>query len=130
MKQLGSSLSNPMRSCLHIIKCDVSDMVSVNKAFVWIEDHLSGVDILINNAGVHIKRKLLTMNINDVEKTLHTNIIAMAYCDRRGFNSMKNRNVNGHIVLINSILGHSVSKMAPLRHVLITIQCQDVLQWQ
>uniref|UniRef100_A0A1B0GE75 Uncharacterized protein n=1 Tax=Glossina morsitans morsitans TaxID=37546 RepID=A0A1B0GE75_GLOMM len=92
MKQLGSSLSNPMRSCLHIIKCDVSDMVSVNKAFGWIEEHLSGVAILISNAGVHIKRKLLTMNINDVEKTLHTNIIAMVYCARSGFNSMKNRN--------------------------------------
>uniref|UniRef100_A0A1B0G0M2 Dehydrogenase n=1 Tax=Glossina morsitans morsitans TaxID=37546 RepID=A0A1B0G0M2_GLOMM len=113
MEQLRSSLANSLQSRLHIIKCDVSDMMSVNEAFDWIEEHLDGVDILINNAGVHIKGQLLTMNINDVEKTLQTNVMGMVYCARRAFNSMKKRNVNAHLVLINSILGHNLPNLGP-----------------
>ncbi|KAL9930677.1 farnesol dehydrogenase-like isoform 2-T2 [Glossina fuscipes fuscipes] len=91
MEQLRSSLANSLQSRLHIIKCDVSDMISVHEAFDWIEEHLDGVDILINNAGVHIKGQLLTMNIHDVEKTLQTNVM----------------------VLINSILGHNIPNLGP-----------------
>ncbi|KAL9926187.1 farnesol dehydrogenase-like isoform 2-T2 [Glossina fuscipes fuscipes] len=91
MEQLRSSLANSLQSRLHIIKCDVSDMISVHEAFDWIEEHLDGVDILINNAGVHIKGQLLTMNIHDVEKTLQTNVM----------------------VLINSILGHNIPYLGP-----------------
>jgi NADP+-dependent farnesol dehydrogenase len=34
-------------------KCDVSDQLSVQNAFEWIEEKFGGVDILINNAGVY-----------------------------------------------------------------------------
>uniref|UniRef100_A0A1B0AXA5 Dehydrogenase n=1 Tax=Glossina palpalis gambiensis TaxID=67801 RepID=A0A1B0AXA5_9MUSC len=113
MEQLRSSLPSSLQSRLHVIKCDVADIESVNEAFDWIEEHLGGVDILINNAGVHVKGQLLTMNINDVEKTLQTNVMGMVYCARRAFNSMKTRNVNGHLILVNSIVGHNIFNMEP-----------------
>uniref|UniRef100_A0A1A9WPK5 Dehydrogenase n=1 Tax=Glossina brevipalpis TaxID=37001 RepID=A0A1A9WPK5_9MUSC len=113
MEQLRSSLPNSLQSRLHVIKCDVSDMDSVNAAFDWIEEHLGGIDILINNAGIHIKGQMLTMNINDLEQTMQTNVMGMVYCARRAFASMKKRNVNGHLILINSIVGHHVFNMEP-----------------
>uniref|UniRef100_A0A1A9WTZ1 Uncharacterized protein n=1 Tax=Glossina brevipalpis TaxID=37001 RepID=A0A1A9WTZ1_9MUSC len=91
MEELRCSFANTLRSCLHIKKCDVSDIVSVNVAFDWIEKDLSAIHILINNAGVPTRGELLTMNINDMKRTLQTNFM----------------------VLINRILGHNVFNLAP-----------------
>lgn len=91
------------------IKCDLNQEDDIKSAFEWVEANLGGVDILVNNAGI-----IKTMNLLDANNTANireivdTNVIAVAICSREAFQSMKKRNVDGHIVHINSYAGHVI----------------------
>ncbi|XP_061387615.1 farnesol dehydrogenase-like [Musca vetustissima] len=114
VEEIRSSLATNLQTRLHVVKCDVSDLQSVNEAFDWIEKNLGGVDVLVNNAGTYTAGQLLTMDIGEVEKTLQTNLMGMVYCTRRTYESMQKRQINdGHVVLINSIVGHHVFNLPP-----------------
>lgn len=103
-KQLPSNLQNKLTA----LDCDVSCVKSVNQAFDKIISLFGGIDILINNAGCMCKGKLCTGNPDEIQKVLQTNVMGVVYCTQRAFQSMKERNFNGHIILINSISGHKV----------------------
>lgn len=103
-KQLPSNLQNKLTA----LDCDVSCVKSVNQAFDKIISLFGGIDILINNAGCMCKGKLCTRNPDEIQKVLQTNVMGVVYCTQRAFQSMKERNFNGHIMLINSISGHKV----------------------
>lgn len=103
-KQLPSNLQNKLTA----LDCDVSRLESVNQAFDKIISLFGGIDILINNAGCMCKGKLCTGNPDEIQKVLQTNVMGVVYCTQRAFQSMKERNFNGHIILINSISGHKV----------------------
>lgn len=103
-KQLPSNLQNKLTA----LDCDVSCVKSVNQAFDKIISLFGGIDILVNNAGCMCKGKLCTGNPDEIQKVLQTNVMGVVYCTQRAFQSMKERNFNGHIMLINSISGHKV----------------------
>uniref|UniRef100_A0A1I8Q7X6 Dehydrogenase n=1 Tax=Stomoxys calcitrans TaxID=35570 RepID=A0A1I8Q7X6_STOCA len=114
MEEICGSLPQNLQSRLHGVKCDVTSEQSVNEAFDWIEQHLGGVDVLINNAGTHASGQLLTMETSALQQTMQTNVMGMVYCTRRAFVSMQKRNIgDGHVVLINSILGHTIFQRSP-----------------
>lgn len=46
---MASATENPN---LHSYRCDISDMESVRRAFLWLEERFGVIHILINNAGV------------------------------------------------------------------------------
>lgn len=88
------------------------DVVS---AFEWVTTNLGGVDILINNAGVSIATRLVEPgNTEQMRSMLDTNVFGMAVCTREAFQSMKARDVAGHVVLINSVVGHRIPIVPPL----------------
>ncbi|XP_073835622.1 farnesol dehydrogenase-like [Musca autumnalis] len=94
-------------------RCDVSNEASVKAAFSWIIEKFGGVDILINNAGILKLGRLTDSKCSDIIKnTINTNVLGVVWCTREAFKSMKERNVDGHIVIINSILGHMVPVIA------------------
>lgn len=95
------------------IKCDVTDDKQVRETFAWIEKNLNGVNILINNAGIDRNIELISSdNTKDLKDIVDTNILGVAYCTREAFQSMKSKNVeNGHIILINSVAGHTVPNL-------------------
>ncbi|XP_013110847.2 farnesol dehydrogenase [Stomoxys calcitrans] len=108
LEELKASLPIERQSLLNVIECDVTNLESVNKAFDEIIDKFGGVDILVNNAGVSKVGQLVSLDIPDVEKIMQTNVMGVVYCTQRAFKSMKERNVNGHVIMINSICGHKV----------------------
>ncbi|XP_034107430.1 farnesol dehydrogenase-like isoform X3 [Drosophila albomicans] len=108
VKELQKLVPAGRRDKLIPIQCDVGNEASVKAAFDAIEQQLGGIDILINNAGTLQDGQLVDMPISKVQQTVQTNIMGIVMCTQRAFASMKKRNFDGHVVLINSILGHKV----------------------
>uniref|UniRef100_A0A034VPL3 Dehydrogenase/reductase SDR family member 11 n=1 Tax=Bactrocera dorsalis TaxID=27457 RepID=A0A034VPL3_BACDO len=108
MKELKSQLPAEQQKRFHAVACDVSSQESVDTAFDWIIKELGGVDILINNAGIFVAGQASTQDPLALQKVLQTNVMGVVYCTQRAFKSMKERNFDGHVVVVNSVLGHSI----------------------
>ncbi|XP_055915106.1 farnesol dehydrogenase-like isoform X1 [Eupeodes corollae] len=111
VEELKKGLTNDQQKRIHAVKCDVSQENSVNSAFEWICKTLGGVDILVNNAGMTNPGKLSTMDISKVRQVIDTNVLGVVMCTQHAFKSMKARNFDGHVLIVNSILGHSIPVM-------------------
>lgn len=99
---------------LHAFKCDVAREEDVVAAFEWVTSEFGGVDILINNAGVRgLMRLVAPGNTEQIRGMLETNVLGVAMCTREAFQSMKQRQVNGHVVIINSVVGHRIPRLPP-----------------
>ncbi|EDV99767.1 farnesol dehydrogenase [Drosophila grimshawi] len=108
IEELQKSLPATRREKLIALHCDVGNESSVKEAFDTIEKQLGGIDILVNNAGVAIPGQLVDMPTATIQTVVQTNIMGIVNCTQRAFRSMKQRNFDGHIILINSILGHKL----------------------
>ncbi|XP_034489967.1 farnesol dehydrogenase-like [Drosophila innubila] len=113
VKELQKSLPADRKDKLVPLYCDVGNEASVKEAFDVIEEKLGGIDILINNAGTLHDGRLVDMPLSLVQQTVQTNIMGIVMCTQRAFASMKKRNFDGHVVLINSILGHKLFAPIP-----------------
>ncbi|KAL5275437.1 DHRS11.2 family protein [Megaselia abdita] len=114
LQELGSSLSEEQQKKYFPMKCDVTNEDSIKKAFEWIEQNLGGIDVLINNAGVIKYTDLVKENNTvDLQSVVDTNLLGVAFCTREAFQSMRKRQFPGHIILINSIAGHTVPNFGP-----------------
>lgn len=114
LNEIGSSLSTEQSKQYFALECDVTNEDSIKKAFKWIEDHLGGTDLLINNAGVIKYTDLVKENNTaDLQSIINTNLLGVALCTREAFHSMRKRQFPGHIILINSIAGHTVPNFGP-----------------
>lgn len=95
---------------LHAYKCDVAKEDEIIGAFEWVITQYGGVDVLINNAGIaNFSFKLLDRNNSaEIQATIDVHVTGAVWCTREAYQSMKSRNVSGHIVMINGISGHTV----------------------
>ena len=109
VKDLASKVSTTAAGKLYAIKCDVSDEAAVQSAFQWVEENVGGVSVLVNNAGSQCTTNLVDENNTGVMKeVVDTNLWGTVYCVREAFQSMKRHGIDGHLVLLNSILGQGV----------------------
>jgi NADP+-dependent farnesol dehydrogenase len=92
-------------------KCDVSDLTSVKETFQWIEEKFGSIHILVNNAAILSKGKILDEG-DDVTEKLHavinTNFTGLVHCTREAFRLIKKSDDYGMIININSVLGHTI----------------------
>lgn len=111
---LKDKLSNNLRTNLYAIKCDVTVEYDVEKSFSWIKENLGGADVLVQSAGVIEHTELLKNgNTKQIKNTLDTNILGTVFCVREAVNSMMERNVEGQIIIVNSVAGHAVPNLGP-----------------
>lgn len=108
MEEYAKDLPEKQQKRFYPKKCDISCKESVDAAFDWIIEKLGRVDILINNAGIFVMGQLSTMDVNVPQQVLQTNVMGVVYCTQRAFRSMKERKFDGHVVIINSNLGHKI----------------------
>lgn len=109
LDEIKNEVSKESSAKLYPIKCDVTSEKEIKETFEWIEKNLGGVDILVNNAGILRGINLVDKdNTKEVRDTIDTNLLGPILCTREAFQSMKQKGVDGHVILINSILGHKV----------------------
>ncbi|KAL5290832.1 DHRS11.2 family protein [Megaselia abdita] len=105
---IKNRLDSEQQARLRFKYCDVGDNKSVGEAFEHICKIYGGVDVLVNNAGCARGGLLANMDVKDIQAVVNTNVMGVVYCTQAAVKSMKDREFNGHIFHINSVLGHSV----------------------
>lgn len=102
-KNLGANKGN-----LHAIKCDVGNENDILSAFKWITANLGPVHVLVNNAGIILSTTLSDGDTESWRNVIDTNVLGVLICAREAIKIMKSKNIAGHIINMNSILGHTI----------------------
>ena len=84
------------------IRGDVADEGAMEKAFAQI----GGVDVLVNNAGIAVRKTSLDISAEDWDRVIGVNVRGSFLCARIAARSMKERG-GGAIVNLASIMGFS-----------------------
>jgi short-subunit dehydrogenase len=87
-----------------MIGCDVGDAEQVHGMIGKVLDDYGRIDILINNAGIGMRRPFAETPLETVEAIVRTNYLGAVYCTREALPSMIARG-SGHIVNISSGAG-------------------------
>ncbi len=85
--------------------CDVAELADVERLVAWSQSELGALDILVNSAGVNVRRRSLAeLSPEDWDTMLRVNASGAFYCTRAVLPAMRQRR-DGLIVNISSIAG-------------------------
>lgn len=87
------------------VKADVSSSKDVCSMFDLIEQQLSRVDVLINNAGIAQQKLFTDITDDDWRKMIGTNLDGVFYCSREVLRRFMIKNHSGVILNISSMWG-------------------------
>ncbi|KAJ8926284.1 hypothetical protein NQ314_021361, partial [Rhamnusium bicolor] len=96
---------------LYALRCDVTREEEILKAFKWITGHVGPVHILVNNAGLTRPTNLTDGATDEWRRVLEVNVMALCICTREAVKIMKENDISGHIIHMNSVVGHYVPNM-------------------
>lgn len=86
------------------VAADISKPEDVRRLFGFADRELGGLDILINNAGIAVLRKVAEMDPGEWQRSIETNLSAVFYCCREALPRFRQRG-GGFIINIGSLLG-------------------------
>ncbi|XP_055681089.1 farnesol dehydrogenase-like [Lutzomyia longipalpis] len=111
VEALKDGLPEEFRKNLHAMRCDVANEEEIVATFAKIVEKFGGVDILVNNAGIGKFDVKLTErgSASSVNEIVKTNLMGVINCTREAVASMRDRDVAGQVIHINSLLGHKVT---------------------
>jgi meso-butanediol dehydrogenase / (S,S)-butanediol dehydrogenase / diacetyl reductase len=93
---------------IHAIRCDVSDASAVAAAFAEADALLGGVDVLIANAGISIRKPFLEIEKADWQRVLDVNLTGVFHCAQEAARRMVDK--GGGVILMtastNGLTGH------------------------
>ncbi len=84
--------------------CDVRDAEQVSALFAHAVAEFGGVDVLVNNAGVGLFKRVEEMAAEEFRVVLETNLFGVFYCCHEAIPLMKTRG-GGYIINISSLAG-------------------------
>ncbi|HEY3167032.1 MAG TPA: SDR family oxidoreductase [Candidatus Binatia bacterium] len=87
-----------------MIGCDVSDAEQVRGMVAKVLADYGKIDVLINNAGVGMRKPFVESELDAIDEVIRTNFLGAAYCAHAVLPSMIARK-SGHVVNISSGAG-------------------------
>jgi meso-butanediol dehydrogenase/(S,S)-butanediol dehydrogenase/diacetyl reductase len=88
--------------------CDVADEAQVARAFGRVDELLGGVDVLVANAGISIRRPFLEIREEDWRRVLDVNLTGVFHCAQQAARRMVD--AGGGVILMtastNGLSGH------------------------
>jgi uncharacterized protein len=87
------------------MRCDVGSRDEVRAMVAKVLAAYDAVDILINNAGIGMRKPFVETPLETIEDLMRTNYLGTVYCTHEVLPSMLARGC-GHIVNISSVAGH------------------------
>jgi len=93
------------------LRGDVSKEEDILEAFKYTKKNVGPVSILINNAGLIRKSFLSESSTRDWMDVFNVNVLASCIAAREAIKHMKESNIDGHIVYMNSIAGHRIPNL-------------------
>lgn len=112
LEELKRDITNSVQGAqFHPLKCDLTCEADIEAAFSYTLQHLGGVDILINNAGIFKQMSTLDGSLDQMKAVIDTNLVAVVSCIQKAYRSMVDRDVPGYIVNVSSVAGHYVPRL-------------------
>src|SRR3954465_15009978 len=94
---------------LHAIRCDVADAGEVGRAFDEADGVLGGVDVLVANAGISVRKPFLEIDESDWQRVLDVNLTGVFHCAQQAARRMVA--AGGGVILMtastNGLTGHA-----------------------
>ena len=101
-EDIASELNSMRKGSARTIACDVSDADSVRSMMTELQDDWSGIDFLINNAGIIRDRTISKMSQEEWRTVMDVNLDGVYYVSKYGLEIMHD---GGAIVSLGSIAG-------------------------
>jgi meso-butanediol dehydrogenase / (S,S)-butanediol dehydrogenase / diacetyl reductase len=90
------------------VRCDVADEAQVANAFAGVDELLGGVDVLVANAGISIRKPFLEIEEADWRRVLDVNLTGVFHCAQQAARRMVAG--DGGVILMtastNGLTGH------------------------
>ena len=90
------------------LRCDVADAQQVADAFARVDELLGGVDVLVANAGISIRKPFLEIEAADWQRVLDVNLTGVFQCAQQAARRM--HAAGGGVILMtastNGLTGH------------------------
>ena len=89
--------------------CDVADAAQVEQAFARVDELIGGVDVLVANAGISIRKPFLEIEEADWRRVLDVNLTGVFFCAQQAARRMVASGSGGVILITastNGLTGH------------------------
>jgi len=88
------------------IRCDVADAQQVERAFAQVDGTLGGVDVLVANAGISLRRPFVEIGEDDWRRVLDVNLTGVFNCAQQAARRMTEGGVILMTASTNGLAGH------------------------
>ena len=102
-EQKLSNAKNNLGELCNTMQCDLSYLNSIPNLVQKIIEQHGQIDVLVNNAGINMKKEFIEVSDEDFQKILLTNVTAIFSLSREVVKHMLEKNIKGSIVNISSM---------------------------
>ncbi len=103
LEEVQDEIKNLTGKIPFIISCNVSNENDVNRMALIIKEKYKKIDVLINNAGISISKKVENMTIEEMRNLVEVNFYGVFYCTKALLTLIKKSDA-GYILNISSLL--------------------------